>query len=213
MKSLEEMVNEVVPATSGMDLTLPAIEVKVIKLHVAGDSPLIVHRFDEKTRKEMEEKQARKAKQGREARVPEQEFEDSLYRTSEGALGFPASAFKNAMVDAARYADVKMVAAKGAFHVMEDADGLVVINGDVRMRTDIVRVGGRGKGTGTATPRYRGEVWPWSAVVTIRLNERAISVEQVTNLLNIAGFGVGIGEWRPEKNGSYGMFHVEGALA
>ncbi len=40
------------------------------------------------------------------------------------------------------------------------------------------------------------------------LNSGAISAEQIANLLNTAGFGVGIGEWRPEKNGSYGRFHV-----
>jgi hypothetical protein len=28
------------------------------------------------------------------------------------------------------------------------------------------------------------------------------------NLFNTAGFGVGIGEWRSEKDGQHGMFHV-----
>jgi hypothetical protein len=47
--------------------------------------------------------------------------------------------------------------------------------------------------------------------VTIKFNTSAISAEQVANLLNVAGFGVGIGEWRPERNGSYGRFHVGGS--
>lgn len=209
----QQLIKDSSKEVSLPSIELPVIEVNSVRLRIVGDSSLIVHRFDDKTRKEMEDKQARKAKQGREARDPEQEFKDSLYLTSDGKLGFPASAFKNAMVDACRFVqDVTMVGARGAFHVMEDRDGLVLIDGEPRMRTDIVRVGGRGKGTGTATPRYRGEVFPWSADLTIRWNTRAISIAQITNLLNVAGFGVGIGEWRPEKNGSYGMFHVEGGF-
>jgi len=36
-----------------------------------------------------------------------------------------------------------------------------------------------------------------------------ISDEQVVNLVNTAGFGVGIGEWRIEKKGEHGTFHVK----
>ena len=35
-----------------------------------------------------------------------------------------------------------------------------------------------------------------------------LSAAQIVNLFNTAGFGVGIGEWRSEKDGQYGSFHV-----
>lgn len=35
-----------------------------------------------------------------------------------------------------------------------------------------------------------------------------MSLEQIIGLLNVGGFSNGVGEWRPQKNGSYGMFHV-----
>jgi hypothetical protein len=63
-------------------------------------------------------------------------------------------------------------------------------------------------GEGTADIRYRPEFKQWKMPVTLKFNAAVISVEQIANLLNTAGFGVGIGEWRPEKNGSYGRFHV-----
>lgn len=63
-------------------------------------------------------------------------------------------------------------------------------------------------GMGTADIRYRPEFVDWRIPVTLKINASVISPEQVANLLNIAGFGVGIGEWRPEKNGQYGRFHV-----
>jgi hypothetical protein len=34
-------------------------------------------------------------------------------------------------------------------------------------------------------------------------------MEQIVNLFNIGGFACGVGEWRPGKDGSNGMFHVE----
>lgn len=64
-------------------------------------------------------------------------------------------------------------------------------------------------GMGVADIRYRCEFKEWSAVVKIRYNASVLSEAQIRNLFNVAGFGVGIGEWRPEKDGSFGMFHVE----
>jgi len=71
------------------------------------------------------------------------------------------------------------------------------------MREDMVRVG-----MGVADIRYRPQFDPWAAKVRIAFNAAAISPEQIANLLDIAGFGVGVGEWRPEKDGSFGRFHV-----
>jgi hypothetical protein len=31
------------------------------------------------------------------------------------------------------------------------------------------------------------------------------------NLFNTAGFAIGVGEWRPQRDGSYGMFHIASA--
>jgi len=36
-----------------------------------------------------------------------------------------------------------------------------------------------------------------------------MSLEQIINCINAGGYTVGIGEWRPEKDGNFGMFHVE----
>ena len=34
------------------------------------------------------------------------------------------------------------------------------------------------------------------------------SLEQIVNIINAGGYACGIGEWRPERDGQYGMFHV-----
>lgn len=182
-------------------IELPALALRVMDVTLIGDSPLICHAWSHKAKQQMLAKQMKKAKTGKEAKSPEQDYHDSLYHLPGGGYGFPAVAFKAAAVGACRYADgVKMTEARGAFHILGE---MVRIDGEPTMREDMVRVG-----MGTADIRYRGEFRSWRVTLQVRFNQNALSAEQIINLLNTAGFGVGVGEWRPEKNGSYGMFHV-----
>jgi len=181
-------------------ISIPTIEVRHVDLKIIGDSSLIVHRWSDKAKSMMLAKQRKEATQTKAAKDPEQDFRDSLYHCPDGAYGFPAVGFKAAAVSACRFADIKMTEARGAFHV----DGeMVRIDGEPTMREDMVRVG-----MGVADIRYRGEFLAWSAVIPISYNAAAMSVAQIVNLFNLAGFGVGIGEWRPDRDGPYGRFHV-----
>lgn len=183
------------------NIVIPIIETKVMSIVLVGDSPLICHRFSEKAQKQMLDKQNKSAMQARPLRDREAEYMESLYHISDGVYGFPASGFKGAAVSACRFLDLKMTEARGAFHIPGD---LLEIFGDPpRMREDIVRLS-----MNKPDFRYRGEFPKWFAEVPVRFNAGALSESQIVNLFNVAGFGVGIGEWRPEKDGSYGMFHV-----
>ena len=182
-------------------ITVPKPSIVSLTVNVAGLAPLICHRWSEKAKKQMLDKQMKKASKAKEAKDPEQDFEDSLYRTEDGGYGFPAVAFKAAAVRAGTYAEMHMTFLRGAFHVSGE---LVPIVGEPTPREDMVRLGGK-----TADIRYRGEFQKWSASVPVELNSSVLSVEQLTNLFTIAGFSVGVGEWRPEKNGQYGRFEVE----
>ena len=186
---------------------LPPIVIRRMKLTVVGDSPLITHRFSEKAKKMMLDKQQKKAAQGREAKDPEQQFRESLYPHPDGGYGFPAVAFKAAAVNACRFeGNITMTVARGAFHIPGD---LVHIDGDEpEMREDMVRIA-----HSTADIRYRGMFRNWKCTFDVMYNENVLSMEQIVNLFNIAGFGAGVGEWRPgsKSGGSFGMFHVDGA--
>lgn len=197
------------PATKGTLIELPPLNIQRTRIKLVGDSPLICHKWSDKAKEMMLGKQMKKAKSAKAAKDPEQDFWDSLY-ILEGAetrdaeqmrFGFPAVAFKSAAVDACSHIDgVTKVEARGAFHL---ADEMVVIDGIPTPREDMVRVG-----MGTADIRYRGEFREWSATVQFRYNANVLSVGQVVNLFNTAGFAIGVGEWRPQRDGSYGMFHV-----
>jgi hypothetical protein len=184
-------------------IVLPKINLQQIKLRIVGDSPLIVHAWSKKAKTQMLDKQMKKAKGAKEAKDPERDYQESMYRMEDGTTpAFPAVAFKSAAVDACSHIEgVTKVEARGAFHIIGD---MIPIKGKPSMREDMVRIG-----MGTADIRFRAEFRQWAVELHIRFNANVLSAEQVVNLFNTGGFAIGVGEWRPQTNGSFGMFHVE----
>ncbi len=199
-------------------IILPQLQLADVVVTVVGDTPLIVHAWSEKAKRQMLDKQLKAPKQGREAKDPEQDFQDSLYKMDGGGYGFPSVAFKTAAVDACTsISGVTKVEARQAFHIVGEStktkmtwnggamrqDLVRILGDDPEMREDMVSLNGT-----VADIRYRAQFVQWWCHLDIRYNSRTLSHPQILNLLEIAGFGVGIGEWRPQKNGQYGLFHV-----
>jgi len=186
-------------------IEIPAINLETMKVRIVGKTSLITHKFGEKAQKQIEDKQQKKAKTAREAREPEIEWKDALYIIDKEneKYGFPASGIKKALVNAGgRFADEKMTVLRGAINIMGD---ILEISGDKpKMRTDAVRLNG-----GSLDLRYRPEFKNWSITVPVIFNANIISKSQVLNLFQIAGFAVGLGDWRPEKNGTFGQFDID----
>lgn len=183
-------------------IEIPPLDIRLLHIRLIGDTSLICHAWSHKAKKAMLDKQMKKAKGPKEAKDPEQDFKDSLYPMPNGdGFGFPSIAFKAAAVSAANDVDgIKTTQVRRAFHI----DGeLVRIHGSPTPREDMVRVG-----MGTADIRYRGEFTDWSVDLAVKYNAGVLSAEQIINLFNMAGFGVGVGEWRSQKDGSHGLFHV-----
>lgn len=202
------------------------IEIKKVALKLVGDTPLIMHAWSEKAKKEMLDKQMKATKtKSRDAKNPVEDFIRSMYwlspmpqemtvhgfvtAISGGArFGFPVTAFKQAAISAAYrlgWSKDKM-SMRGSFFIEGDENQMIEIKSDVpTMREDMVKVG-----MGTADLRYRGEFRNWSADIVISYNVNGThTLEQIINIINAGGYVCGIGEWRPERDGQYGMFHVQ----
>lgn len=183
------------------NITIPAPNIQTATFRLNGTTSLICHAWSDKAKRQMLDKQMKRAAKGKEAKNPEQDFLDSLYPMPDGdGYGFPALAFKAAMVRAGTLAELRMTFLRLVMHV---PDGLIRIEGTPEPREDMVRVG-----NGVADIRYRGEFMPWAVDLPIRFNANVISHEQLANLLVTAGFSVGVGEWRPEKDGNHGMWEI-----
>jgi hypothetical protein len=181
-------------------VALPRPDLQTIQITLVGTSALICHRWSSKAKKQMLDKQTKRASVGKVAKDPDEDYRESLYPHPDGGYAFPSVAFKAAAVRAGTYSEMKMTFLRGAFHVLDE---YVKIEGEPSPREDMVRLQ-----SGVADIRYRAEFKTWTAILKVRYNARAINVEQLLNLFQVAGFSVGVGEWRPEKDGSYGMWEI-----
>jgi len=186
------------------EISIPQLKIQFLELELIGDTPLITHKWAEKGLKMIQDKQGGKAKAGREFRNPEEEFKAAMYIDSKLGYCFPANAFKCAAVRAGTDLNLKMTDLKRAFFV--EGERVKIVSENPIMRTDTVRIG-----MGTTDLRYRPQFNNWRAKLVIKYNANVISDEQIINLFNVAGFGVGIGEQRPTAAGgfNYGTFHIK----
>lgn len=182
-------------------------DIKKMEVSIRGISPLVVHKFSEKAKKQIQDKQQGIAKNKKhEQRNPDQEVEDAKHISPLGFEGFPAAGFKAAMIRGAKMIGMVMKDAQMSFFVVADCHEtqLIKINGESRMRTDMVRVG-----MDAADVRYRPEYLQWDAQIKIEYNSGMISESQLRQMIAAAGYGCGIGEMRPEKGKfSCGRFEI-----
>lgn len=181
--------------------------IREVVIPIVGISPLIVHAWSEKAKREISDKQAGKAKNKKhEIRVPEEDYEAAKHKSPQGWEGFPSAGFKAAMIRGAKMIGLEMKSTQTSFFIKADCEEtqLTKIIGTPRMRTDMVRVG-----MGSADIRYRPEYPEWTANLTIEFNAGVVSLDQIFQLVKAAGYGCGIGEMRPEKGKfNYGRFKL-----
>ncbi len=183
------------------------LDIQRCKIKIEGISNLISHRWDEKAKKMMLDKQMKKTVK-KEAKNPVEQYEAATYYTDDGKIGFPADGFKQSMVRGGKALDLIMTDLRTGFFVhgvycTRDDRELVVITGERSMREDMVRLNGT-----VSDIRYRPQMCNWKAELEISYNAGVVSFDHLVNMLNAAGFGVGVGEWRPPCDGSFGRFKV-----
>lgn len=203
------------------------LKLKEVPVRIIGDTPLIVHKWSEKAKKEMLDAQTKKGKRAvqKEPRAPFKEFVDACYWLTEqpenitpqefqkaidnGAkFGFPVNAIKLASNSAAyRMGWVpNQMGLRGSYFLKSEYGSLAEIKGSSpTMREDMVKIG-----KGSADLRYRPEFDSWYMDFVLQYNDSGeYSLEDIINCINAGGYVSGIGEWRPEKDGDFGRFHVQ----
>lgn len=206
-------------------VAIKALDIARVKIRIVGDTPLIVHAWDDKAKRMLLEAQMKTTKtKAKPPRDPYDDFINSMYwlegkpekstpeefekAVKNGAKwGFPVGAIKQAG-NAAAYRNgwVKnQMALRGTYYLATEYGDMAEIKGCVpELREDMVRI------PSGADIRFRGEFRGWFMDLVLEYNRGAdMTLEQIVNVINAGGYSVGIGEWRPEKDGSFGKYHIE----
>lgn len=221
-------------------VAIKPLKLKRIPIRIVGDTPLIVHAWSEKAKKEMLDAQQGKGKTKKKpTKMPFDDFARALYwitpmpevevddeatgekrmvvteeifdeAVQNGArFGFPANSFKLAANSSAyRLGWVKnQMGLRGAYFLnAEDGSELVEIKGSTPViREDMVKVG-----MGSADLRYRPMFEEWYCDMILEFNESGdMKLNDILSCIEAGGYVCGVGEWRPEKDGQFGRYHIE----
>jgi hypothetical protein len=207
MPTGEEMVTASEPAIVNIDPKRWLPKVVSIDVQIRGITPIIVNNFSHKSRQQMLDAQMQKAKGKKPPKDPQANFEGSKYIDYKKRDCIHMGGIRNAMIQAARNIDgVTMASLKqGIFVEGPEGPAQVLLPIEYEkcvMREDVVR-----NESGVADIRHRAEYQNWSCKFRLHVIENVVSAEQAYQLLAMAGFAVGLHEWRPAgKNGLGGQF-------
>jgi hypothetical protein len=174
----------------------------MVALEIAGDA-LLQNNFSQKAIEEMLKKHMGISSQ-REKKIPSQCVENATIRNINGVICLPPTAIKKAMLTASAGIKVFEKKKKQLMTMLYVKGGSVPITyGSMVPQMDLVRTAGMGR---TPDVRFRPRFENWKARLILEFSD-TLAVQTVVDLLNRAG-SVGVGEWRPEKSGTYGTFRV-----
>jgi hypothetical protein len=217
---------DVVASEDGKSTNLSALLSKkpifqVARFWIVGDTPIIVHAWSEKAKREMLAKQVKATKPGREARDPQADYVSSLYEMEDDVYGFPVTGIKNCILASAHkdrgiartavmsalFLRAEMVRVRPAMASAICDMPLVRIWGSApEMREDMVKIGsGLNK---VASLAYRGQFTNWAFNIVADFNPQVLTADALAFLIQESGRACGLGEWRNERKGVFGAFHL-----
>lgn len=194
-----------------MTVKLKKMEKQHATVRIRGLSPLVTHRMSPEVLATIRDRKGGKKTKKREACDPAKECEDATYRLTDGSCGFKAVAIKKSIIGAA-HKDIgvpRSLLRQWLFvegdETGDDGQDLVRVNADEpTMNESVVKVG-----MSQTDLRYRPMFWPWEMEVRLEFATEWLQLDTILNLLEMAGYGIGLGEDRPEKQGgNWGRFEI-----
>jgi hypothetical protein len=214
--------------TTGV-IEIPPLRIGRFRMELIGDSRLVTNRFHQEAIDDILSKQMGLPKSGKTAKDPIKKFVQSVHPFTDsltalgeppvvhgewkdfadgkdvymtGRFGFRAVGIKAAAVTAAKDCGMNMTDARRCFHIDGEFCEILSDPGPF-LRMDTVR-----PQFNVTDIAFRADFREWHIPLVVKYNKDTMTIAKIVNLFARAGFGVGIGSYRPEKDGQWGMFHV-----
>jgi hypothetical protein len=172
-----------------------------IALEISGTQPLIQSAFSQKTIEEMLRKHMGFPVH-KEPKRPRELIERATIRNMDGKVCIPPMAFKKGMLTASLpIKSLKKTQLRPSMWV--EGGSIPITYSEMVPRMDMVRLAGINR---TPDVRFRPSFLGWKARLIIGFDEMH-QAETIVDLLNRAG-RIGVGEWRPERDGTFGTYKV-----
>ena len=202
-------------------IEIKKVDPKTAIFHIEGTSAIICNKMDDVTKRDLLDQRKDKAKEVKKPNKwekiitsihwyngdPENFTEETLHEQLDPAKNAPCFTtfgFKKAMCDAVvRFGIDKYSTKFKAAVSMNSKNGLIPFKySSYRMREELMS-----PKRGAPILVYINEFGGWSADVTITYIDSVYSLDQIVNIINLTGIGIGIGSGR---NAEFGRFKVTG---
>ena len=202
VKKAKEISQTINP--TNVQVQLQEFKRKQMTVEIVGLTPFMSEKMDMDVVERYNLKKGKKLSE-KDDKLEEEKYENKKHLTDDGKVGIPSTAFLKGMTEVAPYIDgMDKKKTRGSVRILGDIIPIKYKDEfkDVRW----------GKTSGmTRAPRkiIRPKFTDWSCKLDIVYNATNISAEQVINLLNWAGFQMGVGGFRPEHSGNFGQYEVK----
>ena len=190
-----------------IEVKLESLNIDTIKVPIKGKTPLLMDRMPEEVKHEILAKQTGKTKSNKKkVRDTKKETMDAIHITSKGQIGFPSAGFKKGMMEATSFVGDKFFSKKliQGIMIVNAVEGLIPIK---FKKQDVLE-----HNIGSVT-KFTPQFHEWTCDLLIQFDANNLGAEDITRLLNYAGFYTGIGAWRPKGrdggSGEFGMYEVQ----
>lgn len=142
----------------------------------------------------------------------EEEAQEKLYVDDDGRFGIPSVNLYSCLAEAGReisYKGRSKVSTKEStklYSFLEIEEEFLLLEGDPEWTTDTRR--GRNPNGGEAVCLVRPKFKEWQVKATLVINEKKVNEATVKGLIEEAGDGVGLCDFRPQKRGPFGRFRI-----
>jgi len=173
---------------------------EIIKVQIEGTTPLLFNRF-------RDVQIEGKSKKNTGARA-ESDIEDKLYLIDE-KICLPAVYLKNCITEASKQFKIigkgKSTYSKIVASTVDIEPFMIELKSG---KYEIFRISAVNPMTKGRMMTERPKFNKWSAEFEVVINDPAVPVSVINEILEHAGKYVGVGDWRPEKKGMFGKFMI-----